>query len=86
MGKRIFNIYIQGDLKETDFDIKKQTNGKSYTAVQRQYTVEVTNNFIDIHLFWAGKGTCCIPDQGFYGPSISALSVSSYGTVTCAIN
>ncbi|KAF7025379.1 hypothetical protein CFC21_037564 [Triticum aestivum] len=78
MGKRIFNIYIQGDLKETDFDIKKQTNGKSYTAVQRQYTVEVTNNFIDIHLFWAGKGTCCIPDQGFYGPSISALSVSSY--------
>uniref|UniRef100_M8CUU3 non-specific serine/threonine protein kinase n=1 Tax=Aegilops tauschii TaxID=37682 RepID=M8CUU3_AEGTA len=25
-------------------------------------------------------GTCCIPDQGFYGPSISALSVSSYGS------
>ncbi|KAF7032319.1 hypothetical protein CFC21_043503 [Triticum aestivum] len=80
VGKRIFNIYIQGDLKETDFDIKKQTNGKSYTVVERQYIVEVTNNFLDIHLFWAGKGTCCIPNQGFYGPLISAISVSSYGS------
>uniref|UniRef100_A0A453GAY5 non-specific serine/threonine protein kinase n=1 Tax=Aegilops tauschii subsp. strangulata TaxID=200361 RepID=A0A453GAY5_AEGTS len=69
---------VQGDLKETDFDIKKQTNGKSYTVIQRQYTVEVMNNFIGIHLFWAGKGTCCIPEPGFYGPSISALSVFSY--------
>ncbi|XP_052165333.1 probable LRR receptor-like serine/threonine-protein kinase At1g56140 isoform X1 [Oryza glaberrima] len=79
VGKRIFDIYIQGELREKDFDIKKDTNGKSYTVVQRQYNVEVTKNFMEIHPFWAGKGTCCIPSQGYYGPSISALSVSSYG-------
>uniref|UniRef100_A0A0D9X5C0 non-specific serine/threonine protein kinase n=1 Tax=Leersia perrieri TaxID=77586 RepID=A0A0D9X5C0_9ORYZ len=80
VGRRIFDIYIQGELREKDFDIKKDTNGKSYTVVQRQYNVEVTKNFMEIHLFWAGKGTCCIPFlQGHYGPSISALSVSSYG-------
>uniref|UniRef100_A0A0E0AS28 non-specific serine/threonine protein kinase n=1 Tax=Oryza glumipatula TaxID=40148 RepID=A0A0E0AS28_9ORYZ len=79
VGRRIFDIYIQGELREKDFDIKKDTNGKSYTVVQKQYNVEVTQNFMEIHLFWAGKGTCCIPTQGHYGPSISALSVSSYG-------
>uniref|UniRef100_A0A0D3GXB4 non-specific serine/threonine protein kinase n=1 Tax=Oryza barthii TaxID=65489 RepID=A0A0D3GXB4_9ORYZ len=79
VGRRIFNIYIQGELREKDFDIKKQTNGKSYTAVRRQYIVNVTENFMEIHLFWAGKGTCCIPKQGHYGPSISALSVVPYG-------
>ncbi len=77
---------VQGELREKDFDIKKDTNGKSYTVVQKQYNVEVTQNFMEIHLFWAGKGTCCIPTQGHYGPSISALSVSSYGTVTCLTN
>ncbi|CAM0953992.1 unnamed protein product [Alopecurus aequalis] len=79
VGKRIFDIYIQGKLEEKDFDIKTQTNGKSYSVVKKQYYAEVSNNFIEIHLFWAGKGTCCIPKQGFYGPSISALSVSSDG-------
>lgn len=80
VGKRIFNIYIQGELKEKDFDIKKQANGKSYTVVPKSYIVQITNNFIEIHLFWAGKGTCCVPKQGHYGPAISALSVSSYGS------
>nr|CDM85689.1 unnamed protein product [Triticum aestivum] len=75
LGKRIFNIYVQ-----VNIFLNILTNGRSYTVVQKQYIVEVTNNFIDIHLFWAGKGTCCIPIQGFYGPSISALSVSSYGS------
>uniref|UniRef100_J3MR56 non-specific serine/threonine protein kinase n=1 Tax=Oryza brachyantha TaxID=4533 RepID=J3MR56_ORYBR len=80
VGRRIFDIYIQGQLIEKNFDIKKQTNGKSYTVVLRQYIINVTENFMDIHLFWAGKGTCCIPTQGFYGPSISALSVTPYGS------
>ncbi|KAJ0026371.1 hypothetical protein Pint_06973 [Pistacia integerrima] len=31
---------------------------------------------MEIHLFWAGKGTCCTPDRGTYGPSISAISVT----------
>lgn len=77
----LFLNLLQGELIEKDFNIKKQTNGKSYTVVLRQYVVKVTANFMEIHLFWAGKGTCCIPETGSYGPLISALSVSPYGTV-----
>ena len=62
--------------KEQNFDIRKAAGGKSYTAVKMQYIVPVTKNFLEIHLFWAGKGTCCNPTQGFYGPVISALSAT----------
>ncbi|XP_062183983.1 probable LRR receptor-like serine/threonine-protein kinase At1g56130 [Phragmites australis] len=76
VGRRVFDIYVQGELKEQNFDIRKAAGGKSYTAVKKQYIVPVTRNFLDIHLFWAGKGTCCIPTQGYYGPAISALSAT----------
>lgn len=36
----------------------------------------MVENFLEIHLFWAGKGTCCVPVAGYYGPSISAISVT----------
>jgi serine/threonine protein kinase len=42
----------------------------------------VSKNFIEIHLFWAGKGTCCVPTQGHYGPTISALSITPNFTPT----
>uniref|UniRef100_A0A0D9WEG0 non-specific serine/threonine protein kinase n=1 Tax=Leersia perrieri TaxID=77586 RepID=A0A0D9WEG0_9ORYZ len=76
LGKRVFDIYVQGALKEKDFDIKKTAGGKSFTAVNRTYTATVSKNFLEIHLFWAGKGTCCVPTQGYYGPMISALSAT----------
>uniref|UniRef100_A0A0E0PE31 non-specific serine/threonine protein kinase n=1 Tax=Oryza rufipogon TaxID=4529 RepID=A0A0E0PE31_ORYRU len=81
-GRRVFDIYVQGERKEKDFDIKKEAGGKSYTAVKKDYIVSVTKNFVEIHLFWAGKGTCCIPTQGYYGPTISALSLSPNFTPT----
>ncbi|VAH50829.1 unnamed protein product [Triticum turgidum subsp. durum] len=81
-GRRVFDIYVQGERKEQNFDIRKVAGGKSYTAVRKQYTVPVTKNFLEIHLFWAGKGTCCIPDQGYYGPAISALSATPNFTPT----
>nr|GMC53341.1 putative LRR receptor-like serine/threonine-protein kinase [Ipomoea batatas] len=31
---------------------------------------------MEIHLFWAGKGSCCVPRQGTYGPLISAISAT----------
>ncbi|KAK9699406.1 hypothetical protein RND81_08G171700 [Saponaria officinalis] len=76
LGRRVFDIYILGNRVEKDFDIRKEAGGKSFVPVARNYTVPVTANYIEIHLFWAGKGTCCIPVQGAYGPSISALSVT----------
>jgi hypothetical protein len=37
----------------------------------------VSENYLEIHLFWAGKGTCCTPVIGYYGPLISAIHVAS---------
>ncbi|GJN36556.1 hypothetical protein PR202_gb25429 [Eleusine coracana subsp. coracana] len=74
--------FVQGDLKEKNFDIRKTAGGKSYTAVYKKYNATVSKNFLEIHLFWAGKGTCCIPTQGYYGPMISALSVTPDFTPT----
>uniref|UniRef100_A0A0E0AS10 non-specific serine/threonine protein kinase n=1 Tax=Oryza glumipatula TaxID=40148 RepID=A0A0E0AS10_9ORYZ len=76
LGRRVFDIYIQGSLKEKNFNIRKMAGGKSFTKVSKSYTTIVSKNFLEIHLFWAGKGTCCIPIQGYYGPLISALSVT----------
>ncbi|KAL2617979.1 hypothetical protein AAZV13_08G218300 [Glycine max] len=73
LGRRVFDIYIQGTRVLKDFDIQKEAGGISYKAIQRQFRFEVTENYLEIHLFWAGKGTCCIPTQGTYGPLIQAI-------------
>ncbi|PIN06476.1 Serine/threonine protein kinase [Handroanthus impetiginosus] len=75
LGRRIFDIYIQGRLELKDFDIRKEAGG-SFRAVVRDFTAQVTENHLEIHLFWAGKGTTWVPAQGIYGPSISAISVT----------
>ncbi|XP_017978565.1 PREDICTED: probable LRR receptor-like serine/threonine-protein kinase At1g56130 [Theobroma cacao] len=74
LGRRVFDIYIQGSLKVKDFDISKEAGGAE-RAIARNFTANVTENHLEIHLFWAGKGTCCVPELGYYGPSISAISV-----------
>ena len=57
--------------------MQKEAGGASFVAVQKEYNnVQVSQNYLEIHLFWAGKGTCCVPAQGTYGPSISAISAT----------
>ncbi|CAL8158927.1 unnamed protein product [Prunus armeniaca] len=62
-GRRVFDIDILGYLRRKDFDISKQAGGVN-RAVPRPFKVNVTENYLDIHLFWAGKGIRCIPEQG----------------------
>ncbi|KAK4253499.1 hypothetical protein QN277_010163 [Acacia crassicarpa] len=76
LGRRVFDIYIQGNRVLKDFDIKTEAGGASFRAVKRDFQVHVSENLLEIHLFWAGKGTCCIPLQGTYGPLISAISAT----------
>ncbi|XP_065864963.1 probable LRR receptor-like serine/threonine-protein kinase At1g56140 [Euphorbia lathyris] len=77
LGRRVFDIYVQGNLVLKDFDIRKTAGGVSKRAVARDFpNIRVSENYLEIHLFWAGKGTCCIPFQGAYGPSISAISAA----------
>ena len=59
-----------------DFYIRKEAGEASFRAVKKKFKAQVLENYIEIHLFWAGKGTCCVPAQGTYGPSISAISAT----------
>ncbi|CBI20023.3 unnamed protein product, partial [Vitis vinifera] len=76
LGRRVFDVYIQGNLVLKDFDIRKEAGEVSFRAVKKEFKAQVSENYIEIHLFWAGKGTCCVPAQGTYGPSISAISAT----------
>ncbi|XP_068319359.1 probable LRR receptor-like serine/threonine-protein kinase At1g56130 [Pyrus communis] len=76
LGQRVFDIYIQGTRRTKDFDISKEAGGVNQ-AVVRKFNVKVSENYLEIHLFWAGKGTCCIPNYGDYGPLIAAIHATS---------
>ncbi|XP_034917717.1 probable LRR receptor-like serine/threonine-protein kinase At1g53430 [Populus alba] len=75
LGRRLFDVYIQGEIVLKDFNIKNEAGG-SKKALIKTFEANVTNTIMDIHFFWAGKGTCCIPYQGTYGPLVSAIHVS----------
>ncbi|GLT51812.1 hypothetical protein SLA2020_251940 [Shorea laevis] len=80
-NRRVFDIYIQGIIVLKDFDISNEAGGDDI-AITKNFIATVTENHLEIHLLWAGKGTCCIPQLGSYGPSISAISVVSNFTST----
>ncbi|KAJ0016423.1 hypothetical protein Pint_10275 [Pistacia integerrima] len=75
VGRRIFDIYVQGRLEQKDFNIKEEANGTGKVIIKR-FNATVANNTLEIRLYWAGKGTVYIPKSGNYGPLISAISVS----------
>ncbi|KAK8551449.1 hypothetical protein V6N12_040087 [Hibiscus sabdariffa] len=74
LGRRIFNIYIQDQLVEEDFNIEAEAGG-ILTPLSKHYNADVTNGELEIHFYWAGKGTQAIPVRGVHGPLISAISV-----------
>ncbi|KAK4355079.1 hypothetical protein RND71_024050 [Anisodus tanguticus] len=68
VGRRVFDVYVQGNRELKDFDIRKEAGGRSLVAVQKQFKAQVSENHLEMHLFWAGKGTCCVPIQGTNQP------------------
>uniref|UniRef100_A0A0E0ER10 non-specific serine/threonine protein kinase n=1 Tax=Oryza meridionalis TaxID=40149 RepID=A0A0E0ER10_9ORYZ len=74
LGKRRFNVFIQGRMVLEDFDIEQSAGGAA-KAVIKTFTANVTNHTLEIHFYWAGRGTTGIPKRGYYGPLISAISV-----------
>ncbi|KAL0399499.1 UNVERIFIED_CONTAM: putative leucine-rich repeat receptor-like serine/threonine-protein kinase [Sesamum radiatum] len=74
LGRRIFDVYIQGKLVLKDFNIENEAGGVN-KGIRRNFTAVVTDNTLDIRFYWAGKGTNGIPVRGVYGPLISAISV-----------
>lgn len=59
-----------------DFDIAKEAGGVE-RAIAKKFNATVSENYLEIHMFWAGKGTCCIPKEGYYGPLIAAVHAAS---------
>ncbi|KAE8728740.1 putative LRR receptor-like serine/threonine-protein kinase [Hibiscus syriacus] len=76
LGRRLFDIYIQDEIVEKDFDIVVETKAV-LAPYAKPYNVSVTNNRLEIRFYWAGKGTQAIPDRGTYGPLISAISLEN---------
>ncbi len=58
-----------------DFNIMKEAGGVGI-GIFREYDVLVNGSTLEIHLYWAGKGTSAIPNRGVYGPLISAIEVT----------
>ncbi|XP_062088188.1 probable LRR receptor-like serine/threonine-protein kinase At1g53420 isoform X3 [Humulus lupulus] len=84
--KRVFDVYIQGNRVLTDFNIKN-ASGPNNVAIVDNLTAVVSNNQLEIHFYWAGKGSSdytqepfilddFVPPPDFNGPLISAISVT----------
>ncbi|XP_014523064.1 probable leucine-rich repeat receptor-like serine/threonine-protein kinase At3g14840 isoform X2 [Vigna radiata var. radiata] len=75
LGRRIFDVYIQGKLELKDFNIANEAGGvgKNITKI---ISTTVSNNSLEIRFYWAGKGTTAIPYRSVYGPLISAISAT----------
>ncbi|KAG8070202.1 hypothetical protein GUJ93_ZPchr0006g43479 [Zizania palustris] len=74
-GKRVFDVLIQGAKVLKDFNIQDEAGGV-HRVITRTFTTIITENTLEIHFYWGGKGTTSIPDRGVYGPLISAISVT----------
>ncbi|RDX92923.1 putative LRR receptor-like serine/threonine-protein kinase, partial [Mucuna pruriens] len=75
LGKRVFDVSIQGFKYLKDFNIAKEAGGVG-KGITREFNVNVSDSTLEIHLSWAGKGTNAIPIRGVYGPLISAITVT----------
>ncbi|XP_014523068.2 probable leucine-rich repeat receptor-like serine/threonine-protein kinase At3g14840 isoform X2 [Vigna radiata var. radiata] len=76
LGRRLFDIYIQGELVQEGFNIAEEAGGNR-KAITKKFTAVVSSKTLEIRLNWAGKGTTALPQRSVYGPLISAITVNS---------
>ncbi|GMH24266.1 hypothetical protein Nepgr_026109 [Nepenthes gracilis] len=76
IGKRIFDVAIQGNLVLKDFNIMEKAGGVGKGITMDFKDIRVDSSTLEISLYWAGKGTTAVPDRGVYGPLISAITVT----------
>ena len=76
-----FDILIwfiaQGKVVLKDFNIAERANGTGKVHVEEINDVLVSGSTMEIHLYWAGKGTNALPVKGVHGPLISAITITS---------
>ncbi|RVW42878.1 putative LRR receptor-like serine/threonine-protein kinase [Vitis vinifera] len=76
LGKRLFDVSIQGNVVLRDFNIMEEAEGAG-KGIYRDFEASVDGSTLEIHLYWTGKGTNFIPEKGVYGPLISAIAVTT---------
>ncbi|KAI3675045.1 hypothetical protein L1987_84627 [Smallanthus sonchifolius] len=64
LGRRYFDISIQGVLPRENFNIVEEANSVGRGTFLDFDNVTVNGTTLEIHLYWAGKGTTAIPDRG----------------------
>ncbi|XWS18555.1 hypothetical protein CRYUN_Cryun32bG0055400 [Craigia yunnanensis] len=77
LGRRLFDVYIQGTRRLKDFDIERNAKGVDKDYVHIFKAITVRDKTLEILFHWAGKGTAAAPKRGTYGPLISAISLKS---------
>ncbi|XP_011013717.1 PREDICTED: probable LRR receptor-like serine/threonine-protein kinase At1g53430 [Populus euphratica] len=85
LGKRVFDVYIQGQRELKDFNIKEMVSGtnKTWNANFTAYVGD--DHLLTIHFFWAGKGSFQVPGISYSstaalslnGPLVSGISVTA---------
>ncbi|MCD7460128.1 hypothetical protein HAX54_042937 [Datura stramonium] len=73
LGKRMFDVYIQGERKLKDFDIRTAAEGVD-KALTRKFNAIVEDGVLEVRFQYTGKGRTALPSRGSYGPLISAIS------------
>ncbi|XP_019072671.1 probable LRR receptor-like serine/threonine-protein kinase At1g53440 isoform X2 [Vitis vinifera] len=76
LGKRLFDVSIQGNVVLRDFNIMEEAEGAG-KGIYKDFEASVDGSTLEIHLYWTGKGTNSIPKKGVYGPLISAIAVTN---------
>ncbi|KAK1378366.1 putative LRR receptor-like serine/threonine-protein kinase [Heracleum sosnowskyi] len=76
LGRRMFDVYVQDELKRKDYDIEHEAKGVD-KAVKLKIKAVVKDKTLQIRFVYAGKGTTAIPTRRTYGPLISAISIES---------
>ncbi|XP_024964175.1 probable LRR receptor-like serine/threonine-protein kinase At1g53430 [Cynara cardunculus var. scolymus] len=75
VGRRFFDVSVQGVLRIKDFNIMEKATS-THNGTFLEFEVYVNGSTLDIHLYWAGKGTTFEPARGVYGPLISAIAIT----------
>ncbi|KAF8065678.1 hypothetical protein N665_1165s0007 [Sinapis alba] len=76
LGRRVFDIYVQGNLLERDFNIEERAGGVGKPYTMQIDRLQVNGSTLEVHLLWTGKGTNVLPERGVYGPLISAITIT----------
>ncbi|KAJ4823896.1 hypothetical protein Tsubulata_026739 [Turnera subulata] len=77
LGRRVFDVFIQGKIELRDFEIKTRAKGVDKAHIEEVKGVAVSDGTLEIRFHWSGKGTTTAPEKGTYGPLISAINVVS---------